>query len=125
MIRELTLASAIHLFAVLPAVVIGAAQLLRAKGSQPHRLLGWAWVLAMAVGAASSFWIFAPANGGRFSVIHLLSVVVLTNLVLAIWFIRRGNARAHKGFMIGTYAGLILAGLGALTPGRLLQQLLF
>ena len=123
MIRELTLASAIHLAAVLPAVVLGLAQLLRSKGSRPHRLLGWAWVISMAVAAVSSFWIFAPSNGGRFSAIHLLSVVVLTNLVLAIWFIRRGNVRAHKGFMIGTFAGLILAGLGALTPGRLLSQL--
>ena len=125
MVRELTLASAIHLTAVLFAVVLGLAQLLRSKGSRPHRLLGWAWVISMAVAALSSFWIIGPNNGGRFSAIHLLSVMVLTNLVLAIWFIRRGNVRAHKGFMVGTYAGLILAGLGALTPGRLLSQLLF
>lgn len=125
MIREFTLATAIHLFAVLPAVVIGLAQLLRSKGSRPHRLLGWAWVISMAVAAVSSFWILGPNNGGRFSVIHLLSVVVLTNLVLAIWFIRRGNVRAHKYFMAGTFAGLVAAGLGALAPGRLLSQLLF
>jgi len=123
MIRELTLASAIHLAAVLPAVVLGVAQLLRAKGSSPHRLLGWAWVISMAVAAVSSFWILGPNNGGRFSVIHLLSAVVLVNLVLAIWFIRRGNVRAHKYFMVGTFAGLLAAGLGALAPGRLLSQL--
>jgi len=123
MIRELTLASAIHLAAVLPAVVLGIAQLLRAKGSSPHRLLGWAWVISMAVAAVSSFWILGPNSGGRFSVIHLLSAVVLINLVLAIWFIRRGNVRAHKYFMVGTFAGLLAAGLGALAPGRLLSQL--
>lgn len=125
MIRELTLASAIHLAAVLPAIVLGAAQLLRPKGTRPHRILGWIWVLAMAVAAVSSFWIFGINSGGKFSAIHLLSVWVLVSLASAIWFIRRGNVRAHKYFMVGTLAGLIAAGLGALAPGRLLAQLLF
>src|SRR5688572_9585244 len=122
MLRELTLASAIHLGAVLPAVVIGLVQLLREKGNQPHRVLGWIWVLSMAVAAVSSFWIVGM-NGAGFSIVHLLSLVVLVNLALAIWFIRRGNVRAHRGFMVGTVLGLLGAGAGALTPGRFLTQL--
>jgi uncharacterized membrane protein len=125
MTRELTLASAVHLAAVLPALVIGIAQLLRPKGTRPHKLLGWIWVLAMAVAAISSFWIFGINSGGGFSVIHLLSVLVLFNLACAIWFIRRGNVRAHKKFMVGTLLGLAGAGVGALMPGRFLAQLLF
>lgn len=125
MTRELTLASAIHLAAVLPAVVIGVAQLASKKGTRAHRLLGWVWVLSMAVAAISSFWIFGINSGGRFSVIHLLSVFVLFNLACAIWFIRRGNVRAHRKFMIGTMLGLLGAGIGALMPGRFLSQLLF
>jgi len=122
MVRELTLASAIHLGAVLPAVVIGLAQLLRKKGNRPHRVLGWIWVSSMAVAALSSFWIVGM-NGRGFSIVHLLSLVVLVNLALAIWFIRRGNVRAHRGFMVGTVLGLLGAGAGALTPGRFLTQL--
>lgn len=125
MTRELTIASAIHLAAVLPAVAIGIAQLAAKKGTRSHQALGWIWVLSMAVAAVSSFWIFGINSGGRFSVIHLLSIVVLVNLGFAIWFIRRGNVRAHKYFMIGVFAGLVAAGLGALAPGRLLAQLLF
>ncbi len=125
MTRELTLASAIHLFAVLPAVVIGVAQLAAKKGTWAHKALGWLWVLAMAVAAVSSFWIFGINSGGGYSVIHLLSVFVLFNLVCAIWFIRRGNVRAHKKFMVGTLIGLAGAGVGALMPGRFLSQLLF
>lgn len=124
MLRELTLASAIHLAAVLPALVIGVAQMLQPKGTRPHRILGWAWVVAMAVAAISSFWIFGINNSG-FSAIHLLSVLVLFNLACAIWFIRRGNVRAHKKFMVGTLIGLAGAGVGALMPGRFLAQLLF
>jgi uncharacterized membrane protein len=124
MTRELTLASAVHLAAVLPAVAIGIYQLAARKGTRPHKLLGWLWVLAMAVAAVSSFWIFGMNGGGRFSVIHLLSVFVLFNLVCAIWFIRRGNVRAHRKFMVGTMIGLVGAGIGALMPGRFLAQLL-
>ena len=50
---------------------------------------------------------------------------VLISLACAIWFIRRGNVRAHKGFMVGVLFGLVGAGIGAVTPGRFLTQLLF
>ena len=42
MAHELTLASAIHLAAVVPAVAIGALQLAAPKGTRPHKLLGLA-----------------------------------------------------------------------------------
>jgi uncharacterized membrane protein len=125
MSKELTLPMAIHLAAVAPAVVLGIAQLAMKKGTPAHKTLGWAWVLAMAVAAVSSFWIFELRNGAGFSVIHLLSVWTLVALGCAIWFIRRGNVRAHKRFMIGTLLGLAAAGAGALAPGRFLAQLLF
>ncbi len=125
MVQELTLPSAIHLAAVLPAVTIGVTQLLMTKGARIHKTLGWIWVLAMVVVAVSSFWIMELRKGGGFSVIHLLSVWVLISLACAIWFIRRGNVRAHKGFMVGTLLGLAGAGIGAVMPRRFLTQLLF
>jgi uncharacterized membrane protein len=123
MAQELTLASAIHLAAVVPAVVFGAVQLAAPKGTRPHRLLGWVWVIAMLTAAVSSFWIMEIRQGAGWSVIHLLSAWVLVALALAIWHIRRGNVRAHKGFMVGTLLGLAGAGIGALMPGRFLAQL--
>ena len=125
MAQELTLPSAIHLAAVVPAVAIGVAQLFMTKGTPRHKALGWIWVLAMAVVAVSSFWIMELRKGGGFSVIHLLSLWVLFSLVCAIWFIRRGNVRAHKRFMVGVMLGVVGAGIGAVTPGRFLTQLLF
>jgi uncharacterized membrane protein len=121
----MTLPIAIHLAAVLPALLLGALQLATPKGTPAHRAVGWAWVLAMAVAAVSSFWIFGISKAGGFSVIHLLSLWVLVSLTLAIWFVRRGNVRAHKGFMLGTFLGLAGAGLGALAPGRTLYLFLF
>jgi len=125
MTRELTLPIAIHLAAVAPAVIIGIAQLFLAKGTRPHKAMGWLWVLAMAVAAVSSFWIMELRKGAGFSVIHLLSAWTLISMSAAIWHIRRGNVRAHKRFMIGTFLGLVGAGLGALAPGRFVSQLLF
>jgi uncharacterized membrane protein len=113
----LSLPAAIHLAAVVPAVGLGVWQLAARKGTRPHKLLGWIWVLAMAIAAVSSFWI---SKAGGFSVIHLLSVFVLFNLASSIWYIRRGNVRAHKKFMVGTLIGLAGAGIGALMPGRFL-----
>ena len=125
MSAELTIPAAVHLVAVVPALVIGAVQVTAKKGTRPHRLLGWIWVLAMLTAAVSSFWIMEQRKGAGWSVIHLLSAWVLIALSLAIWHIRRGNVRAHRRFMVGTLIGLAAAGIGALMPGRFLSQLFF
>lgn len=124
MAKELTLPIVLHLAAALPALALGAAQLARRKGTLSHKALGWIWVALMAFVALSSFWIFGLAKGDGFSWIHLLSAWTLFSLAAAIWFIRRGNVRAHKYFMLGTFLGIAGAGLGALAPGRFLWQLL-
>ena len=109
---------ALHLSAAILSLLVGALVLSRKKGTISHKALGRLWVGLMLVVALSSFWI-----GG--SLIHLLSAWTLVSLALAVWFIRRGNVRAHKGFMIGTFLGLAGAGLGALAPGRTLYLFFF
>ena len=121
----MTLPLAIHLAAVLPALLLGALQLATPKGTRLHKALGWLWVVSMAAAAVSSFWILGLNKAGGFSIVHLLSAWTLVSLACAIAFIRRGNVRAHKGFMIGTFLGLVGAGLGALAPGRTLYFFFF
>lgn len=123
--HELSPTVLVHLVAALLALAIGALNLARRKGTGAHRALGWVWVALMATAALSSFWIFGLRNGAGPSLVHLLSAWTLVALACAIYFIRRGNVRAHKAFMIGTFLGLVGAGLGALAPGRLLAQWLF
>jgi len=122
--QELSLASAIHLATVVPAAALGVAQLFMTKGTRLHRVMGWIWVSAMLVAVISSFWIMEIRKGAGWSVIHLLSAWTLISLALAVWYIRRGNVRAHKGFMVGTFLGLAGAGLFALAPGRALYRFL-
>jgi uncharacterized membrane protein len=114
----------VHLAAAMLGLLIGAAVLARKKGTASHKALGRVWVGLMLVVALSSFWILEIRDGTGFSVIHLLSAWTLVSLALAVYFIRRGNVRAHKGFMIGTFVGLAGAGLGALAPGRALYLFL-
>jgi uncharacterized membrane protein len=114
---------AIHIAAATLALLGGALVLARRKGTLSHKRLGRAWVGAMTVVALSSFCIFEIRQGSGPSFVHLLSIWTLISLSAAIGFIRRGNVRAHKGFMIGTYLGLVGAGLGALAPGRALSAL--
>jgi len=79
----------------------------------------------MAAVALSSFWIFEIRQGVAPSFVHLLCVWTLISLACAIYFIRRGNVRAHKGSMIGTFLGLAGAGAGALMPGLALYAFFF
>jgi uncharacterized membrane protein len=58
-------------------------------------------------------------------VIHILSAWTLVAMALAIYFIRKGDVKHHKRFMIGTFLGLAGAGIGALAPGRLLYRFFF
>ena len=107
---------AFHASFAVAALLVGGLVLARRKGTASHKLLGRIWVAAMVAVALSSFWIFEIRRGAGPSVIHLLSVWTLVSLALAVWFIRRGNVRAHRGFMVGTFAGLAVAGL--LAGGR-------
>jgi len=112
----------LHLASAFSALALGAIILVVQKGTPAHRALGRIWVALMLLTALSSFGI---TRDGSFSWIHLLSIWTLVALGCAVYFVRRGSVRAHRGFMVGTYLGLLGAGLGALAPGRLLHFFFF
>ena len=114
-----------HLAFALAALALGSVVLVRRKGTASHKMLGRIWASLMVAVALSSFWIFEIRQGVGPSFVHLLSVWTLISLACAIYFIRRGNVRAHRRFMIGTFFGLAGAGAGALMPGRALYAFFF
>ncbi|MBX3453348.1 DUF2306 domain-containing protein [Ferrovibrio sp.] len=118
-----SLAVKIHLFATILALALGCIILLRAKGTFWHKRLGWAFALAMLTAALSSFFI---TSDGHFSLIHILSVVVLISLPYGLVQARRGRLRAHRATMLSLYGtGLVLTGIFTLIPGRLLGRVFF
>ncbi|MGE3246656.1 MAG: DUF2306 domain-containing protein [Beijerinckiaceae bacterium] len=114
----------IHTAAAVTAAVFGCAVLVQRKGTALHRSLGYGFVAAMFVTATSSFWITAIVPG-RYSPIHVLSIITLISLPLAIVYRRRGNIRGHSRAMIAPFIGLMIAGVATLLPGRVLHRVFF
>lgn len=114
----------IHIVSALAALVIGTIILFQPKGSRLHKNLGRAWVIAMAVAAASSLLIM-EINGSTWSFVHLMSGWTVIGLPMAIYAIRNGKARAHQNAMTGMFFGLIVAGLLTFIPGRFFYAFFF
>lgn len=95
------------------------------RGSPLHKKLGWTWVIGMGAVALSSFWVHEIRLVGRFSPIHLLSILSLTTLVVAITAIRRRNVRRHRIAMLWlVWGALVGAGVFTLLPGRIMHDVL-
>jgi uncharacterized membrane protein len=115
----------LHLTSVVMALAIGIVLLVGVKGRTMHRTLGWTWVGAMMIAAVSSLFI-RMINHGSLSYIHLLSGWTIVTLPMAVALARRHKVRQHARMMTGLFTGgLILAGLFAFFPGRLMWRMFF
>jgi len=95
------------------------------KGNLFHRRLGIVWMGAMYWTVLSSFWV-KQLRPGHFSWIHGLSVWTFFSLTMALWAAKTGRRQLHQGWVVGSYLGLLGAGIAAMAfPVRLAPQLLF
>lgn len=116
----------LHAFAAVAAFVLGVVQLAAPKGTLPHRTLGWVWVTLMVLVAASSLWIHQIRLVGPWSPIHLLSIFTLAMVPLGVWRAHRHEVDGHRRIMISLFSGaLVVAGLFALLPGRIMHAVVF
>ncbi|SEN73296.1 Uncharacterized membrane protein [Sphingomonas gellani] len=113
----------LHLVSVIPALPLGGYVLLRRKGDATHRMLGRLWAGLMLMAALSSFGLRGMT--GSFSVIHLLSILVLVMIPRGVMQAMRRDIAAHQRTMALTYLGLAVAGFFTLLPGRLIGGWLF
>ena len=115
----------VHMCFAIVAFAIGLIQLLGPKGTLPHRILGWTWVVMMMTVAISSFFIHA-INPKGFSLIHILSVITVCALPLGVYAAKRHNVDLHRRIMRNVFlGGLVIAGLFTFFPGRLIWQIFF
>src|SRR4051795_5796992 len=114
---------ALHATGAAVAVILGAYLVLRRrKGDLLHRRVGRFWMVDMYWVAFSSFGI-KRLTPGHFSWIHGLSAWTIVSLTMAIWAARTHRVQAHRGWVVGTYLGLVGAGLAAVAfPVRLVPQ---
>lgn len=116
----------IHAYAAMGAFVLGSFQLLAPKGTISHRKMGWAWAILMMIIAGSSLFIHTIRTVGPFSLIHLLSILVLVQVPLAIWAARNGRISAHRKSMTMMFLfALVVAGFFTFMPGRIMHDVLF
>ncbi len=115
-----------HALSGLAALVIGISQLVLPKGKVRHRLMGWLWVSLMGYLAVSSLFIQSYRMLGPFSVLHVLSILVMVGLVFLVREAKRGDVREHKktAFLL-FWGGLFLAGGWAFVPGRHMHDVVF
>ena len=115
-----------HAFAAIAAFLLGVVQLASPKGTLPHRTLGYVWAGLMLYIAIGSFWIAELRIWGRWSPIHLLSVLVIVTVPLAVWRAHRGEVKAHRNGMIALFSlALVVTGLFTLWPGQIMHEVLF
>ena len=113
-----------HLVLLIIALALTPVLLLRARGDRWHRRLGWVWSTAMFATAAVSFGIH-EVNGG-WSIIHVLSLLVVTTVPLLIWRARRHQVAQHRRVVRGLVIGALLtAGAFTLVGNRVLAQYLW
>lgn len=116
----------LHTFAAVGAFLLGLVQLAGLKGTMRHRTLGYVWVALMAIVALTAFWIHELKVWGDWSPIHLLAIFTLVMLPVGVYAARRHNLQSHKLTMLSMFGGaLVVAGLFAFMPGRLLHQVVF
>lgn len=112
-----------HVVTVAVALALGPAQFLLPKGSGLHRTFGWIWAAAMLSTAIATFFI-RDMRDGQFSPIHIFSVMTLVGVPLALW-LARVKAMSHARATIGLYIGLVIAGVTAIAPGRVIWSMFF
>ena len=109
-----TLLIASHAIAASLALVIGPYQILRkVKGDKIHIFVGRTWAVLMLWVAAGSF--FFGGYGGAIDIfLRALACWTLFSVTFGIWRARKGDIKNHRGFMVGTYFGLVAAFIGVI-----------
>lgn len=113
-----------HVVTVALALVLGPVQFVLPKGTALHRTIGWVWALCMFSTAVMTLFI-RDMNDGAFSMIHIFSLMTLIGVPMAVWLARTGRIGAHTRAMVGLYVGLVIAGVTAIAPGRLIWDMFF
>jgi uncharacterized membrane protein len=127
------LAVQLHVVTVVPAFLLGTWLLFASpKGSPRHRLIGKAYLALMGVTAVAALFIrsFMDASLAlgplRLGWIHLFVPLTMHGIYGAFATIRAGDVRGHQSAMRGLYfGGVIVAGLLAFAPGRVMYRMFF
>ncbi len=117
----------IHVAAAVVALALGLYQFLARKGTIPHRVIGWVWVVLLASICISSFFIPGSWFIGPISVFHALSVYTLWALFKGAKAAREGEVADHKSYMAWIFGlSIVLSAVIAVgSSGGVLNEVFF
>lgn len=117
----------VHVAAALAALALGAWQFLARKGTIPHRIIGWIWVVLLAGICLSSFFIPGSWHIGPVSVFHVLSAYTLWALFMGARAARAGAVADHKSYMswIFSLSIVLSAAIAIGSSGGVLNEVFF
>jgi uncharacterized membrane protein len=123
---QASLAIQVHVLAAVLAILLGVFQFVAPKGTVPHRIAGWIWVVLLSGICISSFFIPGTWFIGPVSVFHVLSVYTLYALAMGVLAARKHKVADHKSYMIWLYGlSIIVSAVIAVFSGGVLQQVFF
>ncbi|MGL5114967.1 MAG: DUF2306 domain-containing protein [Beijerinckiaceae bacterium] len=112
-----------HVAAAVLAIVLGAGQFIGRKGTMPHRLIGWFWVVMLAALCITSFFIPGSFFIGPISAFHALSVYTLWSLWMGARAARRGDVESHRSYMAWLYGlSVLISAAVAVLGGGVLSE---
>jgi len=94
----------IHVVAAVASVVLGPLPLYRTRRDQFHKVVGYAWVVAMFTVATTAFFIHSFAVIGPFSPLHGFALLTFWSLWRGVTLARQGNIHAHKATFRSLFA---------------------
>lgn len=123
----------VHAFSAMAAFVLGLLQIVAPKGTLPHKWLGALWIVLMTVITVSAAFIFRPGTEGapfweRLSIIHIFIPITAFGIISGLRLLARGGPslkRHSRPFISVFLGGLIIAGVLAFLPGRIMHQVAF
>ncbi len=125
LLLDAPLAIQLHAFGAISAFGLGSAQLVLPKGRTAHMVMGWIWVGLMVLVTISAFFI-RGINHGSLSPVHLFIPLTIFGLYGGLSALYRRDGHGHGRAMRGLFTGaLVLAGLFAFLPGRLMWASVF
>ena len=101
---------AFHVVCVVVGLLVGVAVLLRRKGTDTHRMLGWLYVVAMLATAVGSFWIY-EVRDGRPSIFHGVSVLITAVVLGGVIALRLGHRWVHALLMMSSFLMALITGI--------------
>ena len=115
-----------HAIVALIGLCLGLWQLIGAKGTTRHRIVGWLFVIALGYVALSALFIHTLRSFGIWSPIHLLIPITLWGLWRGVGHARSGRFREHRQSMLSLFLlALVVTGAFTLYPGRVMHAVVF